>query len=308
MATLIRKGLLFAACALAACGDGLADRDYQGEPLLTVRGNVKGASDILPLEEPLLRLSAFWSPRGPRVKSVAELIEQPSITAQSSVPFSFTLKVFDTPQAQHYTNLPGGSRFALGTLLGYYDRNRNLRRDSDEPILANAHSILLYLPQTLSENLSPGGKALAAGYYQAASALACPPEPGGVPLPPDPVIAGSDCSAALGQACSSNSDCGRGVCIRELLAPWPGGGCVLPDPLPAGCGSTGITRITWAAEAEAGKPASPPVTYWVKRCSTDRDCGRSFPYQCDVAYGACLPTGLVLMNLSDSLPAPQFCR
>lgn len=311
MATLGRSsgpalsGLLF---LCAGCGDGLVDRAYQGEPLLTVRGNVKGTSDILPLENPSLRISVFWSPRGPGIASPSELVEQPSISAQSNVPFSFTLKIFDTPQAQHYTRTLDGTRFAIGMPLGYYDGNGNGSRDSSEPVLASAHALLLYVPQALSASQSPGGQALTPGYYQATNGLACPPDAGEPARPPDPIVPGNDCSAALGQACSSNSDCGPGVCVREHIEPWPQGGCVLPDPLPAGCGSTGVTRVSWTPPVEPGQPARPTVSYWVRRCSPDRSCGRSFPYQCDTAYGACLPTLLVNMNISDSLTTPRFCR
>lgn len=292
----------------AGCGDGLADRAYQGEPLLTVRGNVKGASDILPLDKPRLRLSVFWSPRGPRPGSFSDLIEQPSISAQSNVPFSFTLKIFDTPQAQHYTTKLDGTRFAIGTPLGYYDSNENGVHDSSEPILSSARSVLLYVPELLSAGQAPGGQPLTPGYYQATSGLACPPEPGEPPRPPEPQVPGADCSARMGAACSSNSDCGPGVCIRELIEPWPQGGCVLPDPLPAGCGSQGLVRISWTPAVEPGAMPRPTLTYWVKRCSQSSPCGRSFPYQCDIAYDACLPTLLVNMDISDSLTTPRFCR
>lgn len=290
------------------CGDGLIDSSFHGQPLLSLRGNVKGAADTLPLEQPLLRVSVFWSPRGARFSGFNDLVEQPAISTQSFVPFSFTLTVFDIPEAQHYSLQPDGSRFAIGTPLGYYDKNGNGRRDSSEPFLASGKNVLLYAPQLIPGGLSPLGQPVAAGYYQPYAALPCPPLPGSPPRPPDPQVTGNDCSAGVSQACSSNSDCGLGVCIRELLMPWPKGGCVLPDPLPAGCGSQGLSRITWSPPAERGQLAPPPVTYWVKRCAQDSDCGRSFPYQCDIAYGACLPTLLMTLDLSDSPPAPQFCR
>ena len=128
MATLIARSFGYAsglgvAALLLGCGDALVDRQFQGDPLITVRGNVMGSSDALPLENPLLRLSVWWSPLGLTLSDYSQLVEQPSITTQSSVPFSFTLNVFDTPAQAHFTQLPDGTRYAVGSLMGYYDSN-----------------------------------------------------------------------------------------------------------------------------------------------------------------------------------------
>lgn len=304
-----RASGLVCATWLLGCGDALVDRTFFGEPLITVRGNVGGSSDALPLENPLLRVSVWWSPLGPSVTDYSQLIEQPSITTQSAVPFSFTLNVFDRPAAGHWTVLPDGTRYALGTMLGFYDENGNGRRDEPERLLGSTRRLLLYTEQPLNLHQSPVGLALQPGYYLTSNSFACPPTSDGMstqPPPPPPMQPGQDCSQGLSQACTQDSDCSPGICVRDFVAPWPQGGCVLPDPLPEGCSPQGAVRVVSPASANATMRRD--VAYWVKACASSADCGRSFPYQCDASLGACLPTQVVVVTLSDSLPAPRWCR
>ncbi len=297
-----RAAALCLAGILPGCGDPLVDRLFQGDPLISVRGNVSGASDVLPLEKPLVRISAWWSPVGLQVSDYSQLVEQPSITTQSTVPFSFTLNVFDTPTL--FTQLPDGTRYAVGSLLGYYDQNENGHRDPGEPLLGNTRRVLLYAPQPLAISQSPLGRALKPGYYLTSNSFACPPSAGGPPPMPPPQPPGADCSQNLSQACTQNADCAPGICVRDFVSPWPQGGCVLPDPLPAGCSSRGAARVTSPSMSDPRRD----MTYWVKACTSNEDCGRSFPYQCDASLAACLPTQIVTVSLSDSLPVPRWCR
>jgi len=309
MATLIARSFGYAsglgvAALLLGCGDALVDRQFQGDPLITVRGNVMGSSDALPLENPLLRLSVWWSPLGLTLSDYSQLVEQPSITTQSSVPFSFTLNVFDTPAQAHFTQLPDGTRYAVGSLMGYYDSNGNARRDDSEPFLGSTRRLLLYAQQPLSVPQSPLGRALSPGYYLTSNSFVCPPSAGGPAMMPPMPQPGADCSQKLSAACTQDADCAPGICVREFVSPWPQGGCVLPDPLPAGCGTQGAVRVVAPATGALRRDQ----TYWVKACASSNDCGRSFPYQCDASLGACLPTQIVNIDLSDSLPAPRWCR
>jgi hypothetical protein len=296
--------LFVGAALLGGCGDPLVDRRYLGEPLLTVRGNVTGSSDALPLADPLLRISVWWSPEGLALTDHSKLLEQPSIATQSTVPFSFTLNVFDIPTSAYFSQVSDGVRYAVGSLMGYYDGNGNAHRDENEPFLGSTRRLLWYAPQAVPADQSPIGRALASGYAQTSTSFACPPSVGGSFPPPPPAPSGADCSQKLGAACTQDTDCAPGICIRDFVAPWPQGGCVLPDPLPAGCGPQGAMRVT----AQATMDPRRDLTYWVKACASSEDCGRSFPYQCDVSLGACLPTGVVTISLSDSLPAPRWCR
>lgn len=305
MATL-NQSRLGAVCGLVllGCGDPLVDRQFRGDPLITIRGNVMGSSDALPLDRPLLRLSVWWSPVGLSIRSHSELVEQPSISTQSTVPFSFTLNVFDQPAQGHWTAQPDGSRYAIGTLMGYYDQNDNGRRDNDEAFLANTRRLLLYAPQPLAISQSPLGRALDPGYYLTSNSFVCPPSAEGPPPSPPPMKSGQDCSLRVGQACTQDTDCAPGICIRDFVSPWPQGGCVLPDPLPAACSSQGVVRVVSADANEMRRSPS----FWVKACARSDDCGRAFPYQCDASLGACLPTQVVTATLSDSLPSPRWCR
>lgn len=289
--------------ALPACGDGLADAQYRGTPLITLRGNVQGASESLDPDNPLIRLSVWWSPQGPRSFEVGQLIEQSSIATESTVPFSFTLNVFDAPGVQHQVVQSDGSRYAIGALHAYRDTDGNGRHDSGELFAGSSPArVLIYAPKELSAAASPTGQRLQGGYSLVSTPIDCPPAPGVPRMPqPAPPTVGTDCTRQLGQPCTADSDCSPGVCVRDFMAPWPGGGCALPDPLPAGCAAVGAQHV-------AGGTRDGFASYWLKGCATHSDCGRSFPYQCDASVGACLPTQIMVVELADPPPSKPWCR
>lgn len=298
MAILGWRGAGALAVVLAGgCGDALVDSAYRGTVLFSFTGNVMGATDAVSAGEPI-RIAVFWSPQGPRTMGTEGLVEQPSASQQAVLPFSFTLNLFDTPPAAQIFTPQDGGPYAIAQLLGYPDRNHSGRRDGDEPIVAASSSrALLYAPSALAADRSPTGQAIPAGYHLIVASIPCGPRP---PTPP-PTPSGASCPVSLGQSCSADAQCAPGVCIRDFLAPWPLGGCALADPPPMGCGPPSAVRV-----AQPGP--MPTTTYWLKACTTDADCERPFPYQCDLALGACVPTHSLLMQIGDPPMIAPWCR
>lgn len=298
MAILGWPGAVALGAVLAAgCGDALVDAAYRGNVLFSFTGNVMGSTDAVESGE-AIRIAVFWSSQGPRAMGTQDLVEQPSAAQQARLPFSFTLNLFDTPPAAQLFTPAGGSPYALGQLFGYPDRNHNGQRDSEEPIVAASSSrALLYASETMSQDKSPTGQAIPGGFHLIFASIPCGPKP----QQPPPAPTNSGCPASLGQPCTSDEQCAPGVCIRDFLAPWPLGGCVLADPPPADCGPPRVMRV-----AQPGPMAT--QVYWIKSCMSDADCGRPFPYQCDLALGACLPTRSLLMELGDPPMIAPWCR
>jgi len=294
-----RGGLLLGALLGGGCGDPLVDEQYQGQVLFTLRGNVMGASDEVG-PAGTVRIAVFWSPQGSRTLGTAGLVEQPSASDQATLPFSFTLNLFDPPPAAQIYTPPDGDPYAIAQLLGYPDRNGNRLRDPDEPIVAASESrALLYAPTELPANRSPTGLLIPAGYHLIFSSIPCGPRPLPMPAPPP----GPACPVMLGQPCMSDIQCAPGICLHDFLLPWPQGGCALNDPPPTGCGPPSAVRVS-----QPGPMTMPSPTYWLKACTTDADCGRDFPYQCDLALGACAPTRIFLMQLGDPPMVAPWCR
>jgi hypothetical protein len=287
-------GLGWLVAAAAGCGDALVDTDYRGTPLFTIEGTVIGASDLLNRQTPL-NVALFFSPSGPQTTDPAALSEQPGTALMAQLPRSFTLNLFDPPGAAQLVRNPDGSSYAIGKLLAYIDYDGNGRRDgADRVIGGSPQRALLYAPQPLRPEQSPSGLPLQPGFSLVTLPLSCRPSP------PPPPPSGKDCSQRLGQPCASDAQCGVGVCLRNFGDLWPQGACALPDPLPAGCAAIGAVRVPdWSGGSTA---------YWVKSCNADADCQRPPPYQCDMAFRACLPTSLNLVMVADPPPPLAFCR
>jgi hypothetical protein len=305
-----RWGAVVAAAALAAgCGDGIAGGDYQGDPLVTLRGNVMGSADLVDTAHPSVRIAVFFSPGGPRVTDLNAYVEQPATARVAEVPFSFTINVFDPPGPEHLYTVPGTSTsYAIGQLLAYSDRNANNKRDSDEPIIGvTAARAILYTAQPLPAEVSPTGRLLPAGYSLVSLPLACMPA---APTQSAPA-GGPGCMASLSQPCSTDADCGVGKCTKFFMDPWPQGGCVLPDPPPPGCPPASAVRVVDMRPPMSGMTMGPPMgtAYWVAGCNSNDDCGRDGPpYQCDMSVRGCLPTALTLVTLDNSPQVAPYCQ
>lgn len=301
MATLSWRGAAaLAALWAAGCGDPLVDDEYRGTVLFSLQGNVMGASDNLTASAQV-RIAVFWSPSGPAAMGTTDLVEQAGAAQQDTVPFSFTLNLFDSaPKDLIYTPADHSrGSYAIAQLLGYPDLNNNQRRDANEPVVAaSASRAVLYAPTPLTAAQSPTGVAIAAGYHLIFSSIPCGPPP--IPMPPAPP--GMTCTVPFGARCSSDAQCAPGICLKDFLSPWPQGGCVATDPPPPGCGPPVATRVSPPGQPMGGS------TYWLKSCVTDADCGRDYPYQCDVAFGACMPTRILLMTIGDPPMVAPWCR
>ena len=296
-----RLFMLLGAVLAAGCGDPLVDDGYRGPVLFTLRGNVTGSSDVLALNTPV-RIAVFWSPRGPKTMATEGLVEQPSASQQAELPFSFTLNLFDAaPSDLFYQPTDGRPAYAIAQLLGYPDLNGNGRHDDDEPfVAASADRAVIYASSALAANQSPTGQPIPAGYHLIYSSIPCGPLP--KPMPPPPP--GMTCTVPLGSQCSSDAQCAPGVCLKNFLSPWPQGGCGMNDPPPPGCGPPQAIRISPAGT----RPMMSGTNYWLQSCTTDADCGRDFPYQCDLSLGACTPTRILVMQVGDPPMVAPWCR
>lgn len=284
----------------AACGDALVDERYQGTPRVVLRGSVEGRSEIVTGEQPEVNVALFWiSDANARE---ARLLEQEGTSRGVEYSRPFTLKVFDEPGEAHFLRWPFEARVAVARLGAYRDENGNGRRDETEPLLGGSEPrLVLRAPQALSAAESPTGGAVEAGWYVVSAPLECPPPPGSPPPPeaPPPVPEG-ECGVPLGAPCTMDAQCGPGVCLRDFVGPWPGGACAIPEPPPSGCRQRGSVLLR---DIEY-----PERAFWINACERSADCGRGFPYQCDLQLRGCRATGEVPVQLSDSAPSRVICR
>jgi hypothetical protein len=206
-------------------------------------------------------------------------------------PGGFNWHLFEEPGPGQLTSTASGARYGFGLPLAYVDANGDKRWEPDEPLVADSPtSAVLFAPEPLAAADSPTGHALAAGYYVVMSTRLC------APAPPPP--ANGECGVPLGAPCDVDADCHGGVCLANGPWPWPGGYCAIPEPPPNGCRQQGAALFR--------NDLDPRQSWWVRACQVPSDCGRDFPYQCEVTRGACLPSAHVLLVGSrDVRPRPS---
>lgn len=289
--------LLILLCA--ACGTPLVDDGYQGAPKLRLKGNPGGNLSSLESDREVLRVSLFWVRHlGPQ-PSFQEMDEQPSTGLPLELPWSFDWLIYDEPRPENFVTVSSGARWALAIPLVYGDRNHDGRFENGEPVLGWATTnAVVRAPVALSAEDSPTGHPLPAGFRLISMPLFCAP-----PRPPPPTSEG-DCGVPLGQPCRTQSDCGaNGVCLTDGPWPWPQGMCAVPEPPMNGCRPDG--GALWRDH----RPDDQRHDAWVKKCSVDADCGREFPYMCDLNHGgACLPVKHVLLKFEPLAGLPDICR
>lgn len=282
---------LFGLVLLAACGDALVGGDYRGTPLVSFRGSVVGSSNELDLKDNRARVSLFFATGGPRTFAHADLTEQVGATHLAELPFAFTINVFDPPPPSLLYTEPDGTRYGIGTFLAYADKDKDGRNNGTEKVIGSTRArVILYAPTELPAERSPTGSLLPAGYHLVTPPLACGRQRQGMVLPRCEV-------PALGQRCTTDGDCGAGICVKDSMFPWPQGACVLPNPPPNGCVPEGAVFLPGMKDS-----------FWIKGCTTSADCGRPFPYQCDQSFRGCMPTALLSVIVSGMPEAPPFCR
>jgi hypothetical protein len=103
--------VLLAALALAAGAagcDAQADRDYPGEPLVTLRGQIAGTAPLPPLEAAML-----WQRGPPPTTDDQELATRAPV--ESGFPATFTIRLYQPPPAAARRTLAEGEvSFARG--------------------------------------------------------------------------------------------------------------------------------------------------------------------------------------------------
>ena len=143
-----------------ACGDGLVDAEYLGEPLYTLRGNVL-LNDIDPdgeLPAGELRVALVWTTGQPALSDpqLIDPIEQQTV-ATARFPAQYDLALYSPPSEAAWGEHPGitGGPVAFGALLIYIDTNGDELWTSDvavpDPLVGGAYDrVLVYAPQPVS--------------------------------------------------------------------------------------------------------------------------------------------------------------
>jgi len=293
----VRSGLAMAlVIAASGCGDPLVDDRYGGEPKLNLVGRFVGGFPGVEPSDPSIRGALFWNPGGTSpAASFDALVEQRGSGLPMAFPDNVNWPVFELPGPEHLAATSGGpAAYALGFPLIYGDADGDRLRDPEEKVIALPENIaLLYAPRALAPEESPTGIAVPAGLSAITAPLPC-----GRPPPPSP---DGDCGVALGAPCQADADCGgAGVCMKGAPWPHPDGMCAVPEPSLDGCRPRGGALAT--------DPHDPGRAFWVKACRAAEDCGRALPFQCDFAFGACLPSNHLRFAGDDRARQPTpFC-
>jgi hypothetical protein len=274
-----------------ACGTPLVDTSYRGVPLLTVRGQVFGSSNVVDVNDPTVRLALFWVAGGLDGGTFDNASEQVDTGVTTQVPAPFVMNIFSMPRSTQLISQSDG-KYGIAHVFAYVDANRNGKRDDGEPIVGTEGGhIILAAIDDLTADESPTGTIVTKGLHIVTMPLACVPQTAGV-------VGGTTCGVPLGQPCMFNADCGEGTCLQTFIQPWPSGGCGLAyDPM-ASCQPTGAVVI----HGPGG------MSYWIEACKTDADCKRGFPYVCDLSANACLPSGNMSVQVSDDLLSGSLCK
>lgn len=256
------------ALGLLACGDGLVEPGYIGEPVYTHPDFVISVHEELP---PNPRWAVFWLPAGLASRDFDGIVEQVG-TSRRLVPSVGTLYLYDRPDDALLARTPTGARYGIGRLFAYADANGNLRRDPDEPFLGQDKYGLYYAPTDLAAADSPTGRPMPRGHHRIE-----------FPVPCSRTLDGADaaCDVPLGGRCrgEDRDQCGVGVCLQVEGPGWPSGMCAATEA--TGCAPVGSVFV----EFWRGMPTA-LVGAWVEGCATDADCRSE--YHCDQAWGACL--------------------
>lgn len=263
---LLRLTRWLAPLALLACGDGLVERGYKGEPLHQFSGQLTSVGGQL-TPGLVLRAAIFWSPDGSTDLS-DDLVEQDALSVEVAFPGTFTINVFQPPPAAARRT---SADYRVGLVLVYEDVNGDGIAQPSERRGGASHTVLLYAERSISARRSPTGRALAPGYHAERVPMPCEEEEH---------EGGAACGVMLGMACRNDSDCGGpGICVNQdtTHAFWPGGYCaVRAADCPARMVGARSTTINGVADS-----------YLHATCDDADDCRLSDGYQC--VGRICLP-------------------
>lgn len=278
-----------------SCGSLVDDR-FVGDVRFTLHSDVKGdPAPFIPVKDQL-RLSLFYirAPGNPR--TIDELQEHEATRTILTPPASLSWPIYDAPEERHYVTTQSGKRYALGVALAYVDNDNDGRRSDGDQLIGEAPITAVISVETeLDKNESPTGSPLPKGFYTVARPLWC------APRPTEPAPTSPDCGVSLSAPCTSDAECGGGVCLLTDPWPWPNGTCALRST------STCVPENAhlWRNHAPPA-PMMPPASYWLKACETTADCRD--PYQCDPGYKVCLPTGNLGLRVEPNWRLMPLCQ
>jgi len=258
---------------LAACGDGLAGKDYRGEPLISIDTQLGRSTRIKSNEKPF-KASLFWTKDGGTDLTAANLVEQPSVAVNLSFPGRFEINVFEPPTGDDLPALRDGVR--VGLLLIYEDVDEDGRFDEGELRGSAVDRVLLYAPQALDAVTSITGRPLTAGYNLARVPMSC------------------TCGVEVGSSCDTDASCGTGgVCVKDAIGLTFSGGYCVATPRADGCKPR---NGTLASLLDSGD-------HFIRYCQLDSECRTADGYSC--CSGSCLPeTPGLLCDPVEACPAP----
>jgi hypothetical protein len=148
--------------ALMGC-DAFVSGDYQGDPLLTLEGNILVAEASSLEGEVPLRVSMFWVAADLSELDDLEVVGEQTVGARAAQPARYTLDIYHPPSSRAVTKTSNGD-MAIAVILVYEDLNGNGRREATERALGGSGEFaVLYAPSGLDAGAF--GVPLAAGYH-----------------------------------------------------------------------------------------------------------------------------------------------
>jgi hypothetical protein len=277
--------------AISACGDALVTKDYRGDPIFTIEGRV---TDIRYEFEPgeQLQASIFWSLEGDTTVDPALLVEQTAVAVRVTFPSAFRINIFDTPDP---VLVSSGRDYWLGEIMVYEDEDGNGRFSPGELRGGASYSALLYATRDLAREESPTGQALPAGFTIVNLPLPCE-----AVEPIDPAPGGGECGVTIGASCSTDADCGTGVCLdSDGYITFPGGYCSLSEQSACVPANSSIGYFYIPPESEE------VVGFYYAGCMSNRDCREG--YECFIYANACLPKLPVFIDIFPDFTYLPLC-
>lgn len=147
------------AALLTACGDGLVDDRYPGEPVLTISGQVRSETTQDFPDAPL-NVAILWE-----IHTPGDFSYQPPLEVTTTFPARYRLSLYEAPPDAVWLDSADGGRFAMAAVVLYLDESGDGRMGADEPMLGGTEDVVLYYntvdyafgpPDGTQLDLSPG--------------------------------------------------------------------------------------------------------------------------------------------------------
>ena len=290
---------LVALWTMLGCGDPLLDKQFRGVPLASFSGDTQIGGTV-PSDPAPLRLALFFSATNGSTDAVENLLELTASTMEITAPSLYQMHVFAPPSESMLQRTPSGTRYAIGRMLIYRDRNEDGRRQPDEPLVGiDPPRAIVYAESAIPAGEMPSGGAFASGFSPVLLPQICQA------MRPQPRAAVA-CEVLLGDRCASDADCNpktqpmtqwNGSCLRETKMPWPAGYCVVEVKkehitMPERLCQPGPSVYYSVPRYALKKPET--MGYFLRACQRDADCNRvgdrdDGVYACDPGLRACRP-------------------